>query len=77
MTGEIKFRAIVNKVQSITAGGFRVTLDGLSQDIVQAAYLMPIADTPGITVEVNIRVIEENEQTKHTIIKRSSAKQRN
>jgi hypothetical protein len=53
-----RFKGSIYKVQTLAAGGFRVTLDGTSMDIAQAAFLMPYADTPGVIVEVIFRTVE-------------------
>ena len=45
------FEGQIYKVQTIAAGGFRVTIDGSSVDIASAAFLMPYADAP-VTVRV-------------------------
>jgi hypothetical protein len=62
------FRATIQKVQTLTAGGFRVTYDGLSEDIAQAAFQMPFADTPGVLVEVTVKIIQIPGDTEEPII---------
>lgn len=57
-----EFDAIIYKVQTLAAGGFRVSIDGTSQDIAQAAFLMPFADTPGELIRVTFERVKKNEQ---------------
>jgi hypothetical protein len=57
-----QFPAIVWKVQTIAAGGARVAFDLTSDQLVQAAYLMQLADTPGAWVLVTVERWKDNQQ---------------
>ena len=50
--------AVVYKVQTLSAGGFRVTIDGTSQELREAAALMAYADMPGALLDVSFRQVE-------------------
>lgn len=53
----------VNKVQTLAAGGFRVTIDGIAPELAQAAFLMPFADAPGVTLRVTFeRLVEKKNE---------------
>jgi hypothetical protein len=54
-----QFPAVVWKVQTIASGGARVAFDLASDQLVQAAYLMQLADTPGAWVQVTVEMLEE------------------
>ena len=60
-----EFDALIYKVQTLAAGGFRISIDGTSQDIAQAAYLMPFADTPGKIVRVTIERVQGSKQVEY------------
>jgi hypothetical protein len=39
--------ATVQKVQTLSSGGFRITIDGINPELPEAAKLMQYADQPG------------------------------
>jgi hypothetical protein len=61
-------------VQSLSVGGFRVTVDGISKQIAQAAFLMPFADTPGEYKEVVFYRVKKDEKASRTISRRAAKK---
>jgi hypothetical protein len=62
---------LIAKVQTLATGGFRIWIDGTTQDIAQAAFLMPFADTPGALMEITFYDMQPVKQ------ERSSAKSGN
>ena len=58
----------------MSGGGFRCTYDGNSQDIAQAAFQMPYADTPGMLVEIIVRKLDDEQSNP---IGRTKTKRRN
>lgn len=57
--------AVVYKVQTLAAGGFRVTIDGTSQELREAAALMAYADTPGALLDISFRQTEKKEVSEY------------
>ena len=77
-----QFTGIVYKVQSLASGGWRVSFDGITQNVAQAAFLMPFADAPGVQVRVTVERQKPQEKESVTIhqpdrtVNRRAAKRR-
>ena len=57
--------AVIYKVQTLAHGGFRLTIDGTSQELQEAAALMAYADTPGALLDISFRKVEKQEKSEY------------